>query len=106
MTLGWSVNPAAEFTIPSAFTIRFTLSRLPSAARVAASRLRPAARAADTLVDRVFLAYPRGSFGAQTLAGTTLATTSTAVNALIAVRPSSQRNPTHPYRDAFSFRSS
>jgi hypothetical protein len=42
-----SVSEAwAEFTIPSTFTIRLTLSRLPSAARVAASRLRPVARAA------------------------------------------------------------
>ena len=46
MTLGWSVNPGAELTIPSTFTILFTLSRLPSVARVAANRLRQVERAA------------------------------------------------------------
>src|SRR2546428_330792 len=41
ITFGWSPKPSAEFTMPRTFTTRLTLSRLPSEARVVASRLSP-----------------------------------------------------------------
>src|SRR5262249_41882870 len=45
MTLGWSANSGTAFTMPSTFTTRFTLSRLPSSWRITASRSRPTVRA-------------------------------------------------------------
>ena len=45
MTFGWSVNSGTAFTMPSTFTTRFTLSRLPSSWRITASRSRPTERA-------------------------------------------------------------
>jgi hypothetical protein len=46
IAFGWSVKPGAELTIPSTLTTRFTLSRLPRACRVVASRCNPVERAA------------------------------------------------------------
>ena len=45
ITLGCSPKPSAEFTMPSTFTTRFTLSRLPSSERVEPRRLMPISRA-------------------------------------------------------------
>src|SRR6185503_12318535 len=45
ITFGWSVNSGTAFTMPSTFTTRFTLSRLPSSVRITASRSRPTERA-------------------------------------------------------------
>src|SRR5262245_16615348 len=44
-TLGWSLKPSAELTIPRTLTMRFTRSRLPSAVRIFPSMINPACRA-------------------------------------------------------------
>ena len=48
MTAGVSLNPGAQLTIPSSFTIEVTRSSVPSSARITASRFRPVRRAAAT----------------------------------------------------------
>jgi acetyl-CoA carboxylase biotin carboxylase subunit len=45
MIFGWSVNSGTQFTMPSTFTARVTLSRLPAAARSIASSAKPVRRA-------------------------------------------------------------
>src|SRR5262245_28751493 len=44
-TLGWSLKPSAELTIPRTLTMRLTRSRLPSAVRIFPSMINPACRA-------------------------------------------------------------
>src|SRR6185437_9020999 len=45
ITFGWSSNSGTALTMPSSFTTRRTLSRLPSSARITARRSMPTARA-------------------------------------------------------------
>src|SRR5207237_497724 len=63
MTFGCSPKSSVALTMPSTFTTRLTLSRLPTCARIVASRLSPTSRAtcAPCSVERSLPTLPRES---------------------------------------------